>query len=212
MVPLRPANPVNQFHLQNYGMTWRDKLHKELSRRVGRSIRELERLSLVLDAPALWLNLHRQGKVSLAVLERICALAPADQDELMADFGEGVPVDDLIRDYGLRVERPERRARNTLDGLIRNLRDVVDRIGLRRTETAKVAGISIEDLKESIRERADQNKHRKPTRTQAESGDWGNEPLTPDELERLYPSDPAKQSFSWPSRNPDEGDEALVPA
>jgi hypothetical protein len=141
---------VNQFYFDHYSMTWRDHLHKELTRRLGRSIRELQRLAAVLDVPAPWINLHRQGQVSLAVLERIHALPTADQDELMADLHQGVPVDELVRDYGLQVDRKERRLRTTLAGLLRNVKDGVECLQTRLAERPDVADVALKDLHPAV--------------------------------------------------------------
>jgi hypothetical protein len=149
-VPLRPRDKVNQFHLDHYGMTWRDHLHTELTRRLGRSIRELQRLAAVLDVPAPWINLHRQGQVSLAALERIHALPAADQDDLMADLHQGVPVDVLVRDYGLQVDRKERRLRTTLAGILRDVKDGVECLQTRLAERPDVADVALKDLRPTV--------------------------------------------------------------
>ncbi len=69
MVPLRASGKVNQFHFSHYGMSRRDFLHRELERRLGRSIRGLQRFDSILDVPPVWLQLHRAGRVPLQVLE-----------------------------------------------------------------------------------------------------------------------------------------------
>jgi len=48
-VPLRPALEIKQAQRDLYGMTLRDHLHEDLSRRLGRSQRDLQRLASVLS-------------------------------------------------------------------------------------------------------------------------------------------------------------------
>ncbi len=126
MISQRQSHNTDQWYHDQYGMSLREHCHKEFTRRLGRSIRELQRLASILDVPAEWLRLHRDGVVPLSVLERFLTLSSADQDDLMEDLRADVPVKELVYDYGLKPDRRERRLQNAMAGAIRKLRESAD--------------------------------------------------------------------------------------
>ena len=125
-IKLRPTRAENQQHILEYGTTYREYLHRALSRRLNRSIRDLERCASVLDVPTVWLKQYRAGQVNLQALERIHALTPTDQDDLMDGVREGVPLNELIRDFDLMPDRKQRRLKSSIAALNRNLQDTMN--------------------------------------------------------------------------------------
>jgi len=125
-VPLRPALEIKQAQRDLYGMTLREHLHEDLSRRLGRSRRDLQRLASVLDAPRELQRLYRKGRVNLQVLERFLTLPAADQDDMMEALGNGESVKELIDDYGLKANRKQLRLESAMTAIARNLTDALN--------------------------------------------------------------------------------------
>ena len=125
-IKLRPTRAENHQHILEYGTTYREYLHRALSRRLDRSIRDLERCASVLDVPTVWLKQYRAGQVNLQALERIHALTPTDQDDLMDEVRNGVPLDELVRDFDLMHDRKQRRLKSSIAALNRNLQDTMN--------------------------------------------------------------------------------------
>ena len=115
MLSQRQSRSLDQWFRTQFAMSQREYLHKQLTRRLGCSIRELQRLALILDAPSQLLRLHRDGKLTLSVLERFLPLTPADQEDLLNDLRRGESLEELIRDFGLKPDRKERRLRAALN-------------------------------------------------------------------------------------------------
>ena len=125
-IKLRPTQAENHVHILEYGTTYREYLHRELTRRLKRSIRDLQRCAAVLEVPSVWLRQYREGRVNLQVLERIRALDPTDLDDLMDEVRNGVPLDELVRDFDLMHDRKQRRLKSSIAALNRILQDMID--------------------------------------------------------------------------------------
>ena len=148
-IRLRPTQAQNHQHILEYGTTYRKYLHRALSRRLDRSIRDLERCASVLDVPTVWLKQYRAGQVNLQALERIHALTPTDQDDLTDGVREGVPLNELIRDFDLMPDRKQRRLKSSIAALNRNLQDTMN---LLRSQKAAQSEAPDADLLRTVSE------------------------------------------------------------